>query len=119
MLAIHLLAASFVGPEQAPIMASDRHAKVASHATVAIASPVTSYRLRRPGILRTPGVSRATRLSMEDTAAQPKVAYVFATSMSSTFKLGQMILPQLENGTHGAQVAGMFFFDDNGVCFLC
>jgi len=24
-----------------------------------------------------------------------------------------MILPQLENGTHGVDVVGMFFFDDN------
>lgn len=24
-----------------------------------------------------------------------------------------MILPQLEDGSHGAQVVGMFFFDDN------
>jgi sulfur relay (sulfurtransferase) complex TusBCD TusD component (DsrE family) len=24
-----------------------------------------------------------------------------------------MILPQLENGTHGVEVVGMFFFDDN------
>jgi len=30
--------------------------------------------------------------------------------------LGQMILPQLEAGVHGAQVVGMFFFDDN--CFV-
>lgn len=45
-----------------------------------------------------------------------KVAYVFATNMSSTFKLAQMILPQLESGKHGAQVAGMMFFDDNIFC---
>jgi hypothetical protein len=42
-----------------------------------------------------------------------KVAYVFNTSRSATYKLGQMILPQLEAGTHGVQVVGMFFFDDN------
>ena len=42
-----------------------------------------------------------------------KVAYVFATSNASTFKLATMILPQLEAGTHGAQVIGMMFFDDN------
>ena len=46
-----------------------------------------------------------------------QVAYVFVTSMSSTFKLATMILPQLENGNHGAQVAGMMFFDDN-ILFL-
>jgi sulfur relay (sulfurtransferase) complex TusBCD TusD component (DsrE family) len=42
-----------------------------------------------------------------------KVAYVFNTSRSATYKLGQMILPQLEAGTHGVDVVGMFFFDDN------
>jgi sulfur relay (sulfurtransferase) complex TusBCD TusD component (DsrE family) len=43
-----------------------------------------------------------------------RVAYVFATSgHTASYKLGQMILPQLEDGTHGAEVVGMFFFDDN------
>jgi sulfur relay (sulfurtransferase) complex TusBCD TusD component (DsrE family) len=42
-----------------------------------------------------------------------KVAYIFATSMAATYKLGKMILPQLEGGYHGAQVVAMFFFDDN------
>ena len=42
-----------------------------------------------------------------------KVAYVFATSNASTFKLATMIVPQLEAGTHGAEVIGMMFFDDN------
>ena len=42
-----------------------------------------------------------------------KVAYVFATDMAATFKLATMILPQLETDTHGADVVGMFFFDDN------
>jgi hypothetical protein len=42
-----------------------------------------------------------------------KVAYVFATSNATTFKLATMILPQLEAGNHGAQVIGMMFFDDN------
>jgi hypothetical protein len=42
-----------------------------------------------------------------------KVAYVFATNMSCTFKLATMILPQLEKGNHGAEVVGMMFFDDN------
>ena len=42
-----------------------------------------------------------------------KVAYVFATDMAATYKLATMILPQLEAGTHGADVVGMFFFDDN------
>jgi hypothetical protein len=43
-----------------------------------------------------------------------KVAYVFSTSgHTASYKLGKMILPQLEQGTHGVQVVGMFFFDDN------
>ncbi len=42
-----------------------------------------------------------------------KVAYVFATGNATTFKLATMILPQLEAGSHGAQVIGMMFFDDN------
>ena len=42
-----------------------------------------------------------------------KVAYVFALPRSASYKLGRMILPQLEAGTHGVEVAGMFFFDDN------
>lgn len=45
-----------------------------------------------------------------------KVAYVFATNMASTTKLATMILPQLEQGTHGADVIGMMFFDDNLFC---
>ncbi len=45
-----------------------------------------------------------------------KVAYIFATDMASTFKLGTMILPQLERKDHGAQVVGMMFFDDNIFC---
>jgi hypothetical protein len=42
-----------------------------------------------------------------------KVAYVFASPRAASYKLGRMILPQLEAGTHGVEVAGMFFFDDN------
>ncbi|MXQ12239.1 SaoD/DsrE family protein [Microvirga makkahensis] len=42
-----------------------------------------------------------------------KVAYVFATNNAATFKLGTMVLPQLEAGNHGADVVGMMFFDDN------
>ena len=43
-----------------------------------------------------------------------KVAYVFSTSgHTASYKLGKMILPQLEAGNHGAEVAGMMFFDDN------
>ncbi len=43
-----------------------------------------------------------------------KVAYIFSTSgHTASYKLGKMILPQLEGGNHGAEVIGMFFFDDN------
>ncbi len=43
-----------------------------------------------------------------------KVAYVFSTSgHTASYKLGKMILPQLEEGCHGVDVVGMFFFDDN------
>ena len=43
-----------------------------------------------------------------------KVAYIFSTSgHTASYKLGKMILPQLEQGSHGVGVVGMFFFDDN------
>ena len=43
-----------------------------------------------------------------------KVAYIFSTQGHSvSYKLGKMILPQLEEGIHGADVVGMFFFEDN------
>ena len=45
-----------------------------------------------------------------------KIAYVFKTSMASTFQLATMILPQLEKNSHVVNVAGMFFFDDNLFC---
>ena len=45
-----------------------------------------------------------------------KIAYVFKTSMASTFQLATMILPQLEKNSHVVDVAWMFFFDDNLFC---
>ncbi len=43
-----------------------------------------------------------------------KIADVFSTSgHTASYKLGKMILPQMEAGTHGVDVVGMFFFDDN------
>ena len=36
--------------------------------------------------------------------------------MASTYQLSSMILPQLENDSHGVDVIGMFFFDDNIFC---
>lgn len=45
-----------------------------------------------------------------------KVAYVFRTNMAASHVLATMILPQLEQGIHGAEVIGMMFFDDNLYC---
>lgn len=43
-----------------------------------------------------------------------KVAYIFSTQGHSvSYKLSQMILPQMENDAHGVEVVGMFFFEDN------
>jgi hypothetical protein len=43
-----------------------------------------------------------------------KVAYIFSSQGHTvSYKLGKMILPQLEAGIHGADVVGMFFFEDN------
>jgi len=43
-----------------------------------------------------------------------KVAYIFSSQGHTvSYKLGKMILPQLEAGTHGVDVVGMFFFEDN------
>ena len=42
-----------------------------------------------------------------------KIAYIFRDNMASTFQLSTMILPQLENKSHGVDVVGMMFFDDN------
>ncbi len=42
-----------------------------------------------------------------------KIAYILATPSAAAYKLGQMILPQLEEDVHGADVVGIFFFDDN------
>ena len=43
-----------------------------------------------------------------------KIAYIFSSQGHTvSFKLGQMILPQLEADAHGVDVVGMFFFEDN------
>ena len=42
-----------------------------------------------------------------------KIAYIFRNNMASTFQLSSMILPQLDNKSHGVDVVGMMFFDDN------
>ncbi len=43
-----------------------------------------------------------------------KVAYIFASQGHTvSYKLGKMILPQLEDNAHGVEVVGMFFFEDN------
>lgn len=79
-----------------------RHLDVASRAGPAAAAPFKKQ-------------SRQFQASAVEGGGM-KVAYVFATNMSSTFKLAQMILPQLESDSHGAAVAGMMFFDDNIFC---
>jgi hypothetical protein len=48
-----------------------------------------------------------------------KVAYIFATQKHTvSYVLGKMILPQLEEDRHGAEVVGMFFFEDNNYVLL-
>ncbi len=43
-----------------------------------------------------------------------KVAYIFSSQGHTvSYKLGKMILPQLEEQSHGPEVVGMFFFEDN------
>ena len=42
-----------------------------------------------------------------------KVAYVLNSPNAANYKVGEMILPQLENDAHGVEVVGIFFFDDN------
>ena len=40
-----------------------------------------------------------------------KVAYIFSSQGHTvSYKLGKMILPQLEERAHGPEVVGMFFF---------
>lgn len=43
-----------------------------------------------------------------------KVAYIFSSQgHTASYKLAKMILPQLEEQSHGPEVVGMFFFEDN------
>jgi sulfur relay (sulfurtransferase) complex TusBCD TusD component (DsrE family) len=42
-----------------------------------------------------------------------KVAYVLSSPHAASYKLATMILPQLEANDHGAEILGLFFFDDN------
>ncbi len=44
-----------------------------------------------------------------------KVAYIFSTTLAHRI-LSTMIVPQMEEARHGAEVVGMFFFADN--CFM-
>lgn len=43
-----------------------------------------------------------------------KVVYIFLSKGSGVCHLIQKILPQLEAGSHGSEVVGMCFFDNNG-----
>ena len=48
-----------------------------------------------------------------------KVAYIFSTQGHTvSYKLGRMILPQLEENRHGVDVVGMFFFEDNNYVLM-
>ena len=42
-----------------------------------------------------------------------KVAYILNSPNAANYKVGEMILPQLEADRHGVDVVGIFFFDDN------
>ena len=42
-----------------------------------------------------------------------KVAYILNIPNAANYKLGDMILPQIEKNEHGVDVVGIFFFDDN------
>ena len=42
-----------------------------------------------------------------------RVAYILNSPNAANYKVGEMILPQLENDAHGVEVVGIFFFDDN------
>ena len=54
------------------------------------------------------------RAASDYSPAGMQVVYVFSTSgHTGSYTLAKMILPQLEQGTHGVEVVGMFFFDDN------
>jgi hypothetical protein len=47
-----------------------------------------------------------------------KVAYIFATQRHNiSYVLAKMILPQLEENRHGAEVVGMFFFETTTTCW--
>lgn len=42
-----------------------------------------------------------------------KVAYILNTQSAGWYKVGKMILPQLEENRHGVEVVGIFAFDEN------
>ena len=46
-----------------------------------------------------------------------KIIYIFQSSMAAII-LEKMIIPQIEEGRHGAEVVGMFFFHDNTYFFV-
>jgi hypothetical protein len=46
-----------------------------------------------------------------------KLVYVFQSARAAML-LEKMIIPQISAGNHGAEVVGMFFFDDNVFLFL-
>ncbi|WP_448593525.1 SaoD/DsrE family protein [Thermoflexus hugenholtzii] len=42
-----------------------------------------------------------------------RVFYILSSPRAASYRLGHMILPQMEAGVHGVDVVGFFFFDDN------
>ena len=48
-----------------------------------------------------------------------KVAYILNSPSAASYKVGEMILPQLEADNHGVDVVGIFFFDDNTMLKGC
>ncbi len=42
-----------------------------------------------------------------------KVAYILNSPNAGWYKIGQMVLPQLEENRHGVEVVGIFAFDEN------
>ena len=46
-----------------------------------------------------------------------KVAYILNSQNAGWYKVGKMILPQLEEGRHGVEVVGIFAFDENAYIF--
>ena len=89
-------------PSQAAALCTMGLAAIHVAMTGAVAAAAVQVRRATPCKRKANVAMHARGRGGDDTSM--KVAYVFAANMSSTFKLAQMILPQLENLNHGAQV---------------